>query len=77
MFMSLPRLLMLPIGFPLQLIFVCMKLLGQAGEWMDDTMMKWVRQIEHNSGWVQTDKGWVHLTDEEYRIKFKRNRDKW
>ncbi len=50
MFMSFPRLLMLPVAVPLQIIFVIMKLIGQAGEWLDDTMMKFVRKIEHNSG---------------------------
>ena len=49
-----------------------------AGDWLDTRMMKFVQRVEHNAGWVNTlDKGWVQMSDGEYRAKFKRSREKW
>ena len=76
MFMSLPRLLMLPVGLPLQVVFVIMKLIGKLGTWLDNTMMRGVRWVESRTGWVELPGGWYHFTDAEYRAKFKRDRIK-
>lgn len=68
--MSTPRMLLFPIGLPLSIIFIGMKLIGAAGEWCEKTMMNVVWGIEKKYGWVNTTEGWVRMTDEEYMKKF-------